>query len=233
MIDYSIYPLPEDVKIELMKLEVSYVFQPIFRADGSLYAYEALMRPHNLSVLDLIEQYETEDRLHVLEVATLFGVFQEYERRGLDKMVCINSFPSEIISEEENRIFNESFPESKQKGIIELLEYPVTGYGKWEEKKRQLSWYHIVLALDDFGTGMNDLQAVDVYKPNLVKLDRSLISNIDKEPDKQQYCKEMIAHFHEMNCLALGEGVETKEEMDYLISIGIDLLQGFYLGMPE
>lgn len=233
MIDYTIYDLPEEMKNELMDLEVEFVFQPIFNADMTLCAYEALMRPGKCSIIDLISKYQEKGRLHILEVATFFGAFQEYERRGYTENVCVNSFPTEAMTDEECSAFNEAFQESKYNGIIEILEYPPNGELSWEEKKSRFSWNDLYLAVDDFGSGSNDMTAVEKYKPQIVKLDRSLISDIDADEQKRTQCKEYIDIFHEKGILALGEGIETKGELDVLLELGIDLLQGFYLGMPE
>lgn len=83
MVDYSIFPLDDDIKDKLAQLEISYAFQPIFYADGrEIYAHEALMRPKNISVTDLIEEFRQKDDLHTLEVATIFGAVQCYAKRG-------------------------------------------------------------------------------------------------------------------------------------------------------
>ena len=82
MVDYSIFPLDDKMKDKLAKLEISYAFQPIFHPDGKeIFAYEALMRPKDISVLDLIEKFRANDDLHTLEVATIFGAVQCYSRR--------------------------------------------------------------------------------------------------------------------------------------------------------
>ena len=66
----------------------------------------------------------------------------------------------------------------------------------------------------------------------LSKKRRSLISDIDKDSEKQLKCKEYIEDFHKRNITVLAEGVETKEEYDFLVENGIDLLQGYYLARP-
>mgnify|MGYP002095721203 CR=1 FL=1 len=67
MVDYSIFPLDEEIKDKLAKLEISYAFQPIFYPDGKdIYAYEALMRPKNIGVMDLIEEFRIKNDLHTL-----------------------------------------------------------------------------------------------------------------------------------------------------------------------
>ena len=94
MIYYDHLPLDQDILKALGELSINYVFQPIFQADGeTVYAWEALMRPTDTTVTDLIEKYTKMDKLHVLEVATLFGAMQAYILRGYSERVSINSFP--------------------------------------------------------------------------------------------------------------------------------------------
>lgn len=191
------------------------------------------MRPKNTTPMGLIYDYARKGKLHVMEVATLFGAFQAYERRGYTVNISINSFQSELLTEEENKVFNEAFPNSKGNGIIEILEYFDRPTEVWKKKREILLLHDVVVALDDYGTGSNDMKAVRTYSPNIVKRDRSVFADLDLDPAKQRKCRKIIERFHKMGIIVLGEGVETKEEMQHLVAYGIDLLQGFYLGIPE
>lgn len=98
MIYFDDLPLDKDILVALGELRINYVFQPIFQADGkTIFAREALMRPVDMSVMELIEEYTKEDKLHVLEIATFFGAMQEYVLRGYTEHICLNSFPSEYF----------------------------------------------------------------------------------------------------------------------------------------
>lgn len=234
MIDFSILPLNSDLKKELIKLHIDYAFQPIFYPDGkTIYAREALMRPIDMSVTELIAKYEKEDKLHILEVATLFGVILAYNQRGFKEYVTINSFPSECLTEEEETTFNEYFGETARKGIIEVLEYTVFDLKKWETKREHLRRKNIDIALDDFGTGSNNVLAIDIFAPKIVKLDRSFISNIDVDVSKQEKYFYYIHYMHMRGAKVLAEGVETKEEFEFLADNDIDYLQGYYFARPE
>ncbi len=234
MIDFSKIPLGSPIKDELQKLRIDFAFQPIYRRDGrTRYAYEALMRPENKNIVDLIAEYEEAGKLHVLEVATFFGALTAYEERGLKDYVCINSFPSECFTEEENEVFNAYFENTKKKGIVEILEYPLSTMEAWQKKKDMLDERDVRLAIDDFGAGYNDMSAVDVFMPHIVKLDRSLISEIHLHRDKQENCAGFISHFTKKGMTVLAEGVETKEEYEFLLTMDVDLFQGYYFGKPE
>lgn len=234
MIDFSTLPLEDKLKNELMKLKIDYAFQPIFYPDGkTVFAREALMRPVDMNVVDLISKYEQENNLHILEVASMFGAVIAYNERGYSEYVTINSFPSECLYEDEEKIFDEYFGDTAGKGIIEVLEYTVLDLKKWERKRDTLRRKNLGIALDDFGTGSNNVLAIDIFAPKMVKLDRTFISNIDKEVSKQERYFYYVHYMHKRGAKVLAEGVETKEEFEFLRDNDIDYLQGYYLAKPE
>ena len=116
--------------------------------------------------------------------------------------------------------------------IVENLEYPYFSYDIWKEKYRSVKSMDNLLSADDFGSGINDMERIDVMNPDIVKLDRELISGIDHDPGKQDNVKRLVFEFHSKDMLVVAEGVEEKEEFDYLVRIGVDLFQGFYLARP-
>ena len=234
MIYYDHLPLDRDILKALDELSISYVFQPIFLPDGkTVYAWEALMRPTEMTVTDLIEDYTRRDKLHVLEVATFFGAMQEYFLRGYDQRVSINSFPSDCMRSEEAEVFLEYFGEEiRGRLIVENLEYPSFSSEHWKVKSESVRYMENLLAVDDYGCGINDSEMVDIMSPDIVKLDRTLISGIDHILEKQENVKNLVLGFHSRGILVVAEGVEEKEEFDYLVGIGVDLYQGYYLARP-
>ncbi|MCR5269361.1 MAG: EAL domain-containing protein, partial [Lachnospiraceae bacterium] len=214
MIYYDHLPLDKKILDALGELSINYVFQPIFLPDGkTVYAWEALMRPTEMTVMELINEYMDADNLHVLEVATLFGAMQAYILRGYEERVSVNSFPNDCLRQEEADVFWEYFGDSiRGRMIIENLEYPYFSYEIWQEKSRSVRAMDNLLAADDFGSGINDMERVDLMKPDMVKLDRELIAGIDHDPKKQENVMRLILEFHEKDILVVAEGVEEKEE---------------------
>ena len=234
MISFDHLRLHTDILQALRELSINYVFQPIFRPDGkTVYAWEALMRPTEMTVTDLIADYTKKDKLHVLEVATFFGAMQAYFLRGYEERVAINSFPSDCMKQEEADVFLDHFGESiRGRMIIENLEYPYFSPEHWEEKKRSVKFMDNLLAADDFGTGLNNMELMEFMSPDIVKLDREVISGIDHIIEKQENVKKLVEHFHSKNILVVAEGIEEKEEFEYLQGLGVDLYQGYYLARP-
>lgn len=233
MIYFNDLPLDKEIIKALDELAINYVFQPIFRADRkTIYAREALMRPTNMTVTELIEEYTKADKLHILEIATFFGAMQEYQLRGYTEYVCLNSFPSECFTPEETKAFADYYGDPRGVGIIEILEYPYISEFACRMKKGDTKGQRLKIAIDDFGTGLSNMDLVNMYSPDIVKLDRCLISDCDKDEEKQKNVKSLLEEFHSRGILVVVEGIERKEEFDYLAGIGIDLFQGYYLARP-
>jgi EAL domain-containing protein (putative c-di-GMP-specific phosphodiesterase class I) len=233
MIYYNDLPLNSEILSALGELSINYVFQPIFEADGkTVFAREALMRPTQMTVTELIEDYTKLGLLHVLEVATFFGAMQEYQLRGYDCKISVNSFPSEAFTPEEGKVFNDYYGDCRGIGIVEILEYPYIDKEAVKAKNIACDKLNLMIAIDDYGTGINDMDVVNMYNTKIVKLDRHLISGIDHLPEKQENVKKTVLDLHSRDILVLAEGIEEKEEFDYLVSLGVDLFQGYYLGKP-
>lgn len=233
MISYEQLPLGKDILQALSELNIDYVFQPIFYPDGkTVFAREALMRPQGKDVVELIDEYLQLDQLHIIELATVFGAMQKYAHRGYTEWVAINSFPSECMTMEEAEVFQQLFGDIREKIIIEMLEYPELSMQNWNHKNQAVRRMDNLISIDDYGTGINDHGKVELLQPDIVKLDRSLISNIDQETEKQEHCSEIIQKLHAMKKTIVAEGIETKGEFEYLVASGVDLFQGYYLARP-
>lgn len=223
-----------DIKEVLMKHDVYFAFQPIFSKEEEIIGYEALMRPSDKNVLEFIKEMQAENKLHELELLSFFGATMAYKERNYDALLSINSFPEDSFSLSEASEYSQCFRPIKEKLIIELLEYTEEKNWTWALKKQHIDTYKgIQLALDDYGTGNNDRAAVDFYNPNMIKLDRKLISGIDHDTVKQENIKAIVQDMHSNMIAVLAEGIETKEEYEYLKSIDIDFYQGYYLGRPQ
>ncbi|MDO4966089.1 MAG: EAL domain-containing protein [Lachnospiraceae bacterium] len=233
MIYYEDLPLDKEILKALSELQINYVFQPIFYPDGkTIFAHEALMRPVDMNVTELIEEYIKRDELHVLEVATFWGATQEYFLRGYKEKFSVNSFPCECFTEDEAKTFVEYYGDEESILMIEMLEYPHFSLSKSLKKKEVAAIGKSIVALDDFGAGFNDMEKVKIMEPHIIKLDRALLSGIDTDESKQANCASIIEEMHSRNIKVVAEGVETEEEFNYLVSIGADYFQGYYLARP-
>lgn len=88
------------------------------------------------------------------------------------------------------------------------------------------------IALDDAGTGYSGLQQLSRLRPDIVKLDHSLVAGIDHDPVKQALAETLGAFTGRLDCWLLAEGVQRREELDVLAALGLPLGQGYLLGRP-
>ncbi len=90
----------------------------------------------------------------------------------------------------------------------------------------------IEVSMDDFGTGYSNLSNVLQFPFSYIKLDRSLITPIVENKHAAAMVGALIKLFGDMDKRIVAEGVETKEQVDMLRSLGIDMIQGFYYARP-
>jgi EAL domain-containing protein (putative c-di-GMP-specific phosphodiesterase class I) len=88
------------------------------------------------------------------------------------------------------------------------------------------------IVVDDFGAGYSDLQRVMALKPDVVKLDMSLVRDLDRSADKQRYVGGLVRTCHQLGATVVAEGIETAEELRAVSAAGADLGQGYFLGRP-
>ena len=90
-----------------------------------------------------------------------------------------------------------------------------------------------LIALDDMGTGHSNLERIPSIKPDIIKLDRSLIQDIDREYHKQELFDFFIKMAHRIGVFVVVEGIETEAEALSCLERGADLVQGFYFARPQ
>jgi EAL domain-containing protein (putative c-di-GMP-specific phosphodiesterase class I) len=96
----------------------------------------------------------------------------------------------------------------------------------------QLSGMGIVLAIDDFGTGYSSLAYLKHLPIQRLKLDRSFVKDIESDSNDAAICSATVALGHNLGLEMVAEGVETKEQRDFLATLGCDVLQGFLYSKP-
>ncbi len=88
------------------------------------------------------------------------------------------------------------------------------------------------IAIDDFGTGFSSLSYIKNLPVDKIKIDRSFAQNIQSEPKNQAIIQAIKALCDGLNIKVLVEGVETQEELDYMLGYGIHIIQGYYHYKP-
>ncbi|MGB2246639.1 MAG: putative bifunctional diguanylate cyclase/phosphodiesterase, partial [Alcanivorax sediminis] len=100
------------------------------------------------------------------------------------------------------------------------------------EMLQQLRKRGIELALDDFGTGYSSLSYLKRFPVDTLKIDRSFIMDLDKNPDDAAITRAIIDMAHSLQMNVVAEGVETEEHLAILRSMACDTIQGFLISKP-
>ena len=96
----------------------------------------------------------------------------------------------------------------------------------------QMKAHGFTFYLDDFGTGYSNFSRVQDLPFEVIKLDRSLLLSASLKPGAQALPDVLIPYFHSLGYMIVAEGVETAEQMEWMIRIGADRIQGFYFARP-
>ncbi|MBX7443358.1 MULTISPECIES: EAL domain-containing protein [unclassified Arthrobacter] len=117
--------------------------------------------------------------------------------------------------------------------VIEITErLPVSDYVPLERALRPLRACGMRLAVDDAGSGFASMRHILRLKPDIIKLDRSLISGIDTDPGQMALGAALLKFAQHTGARLLAEGIETPSELATLTRLGITAGQGYLLGRP-
>ncbi len=217
----------------------SYNYQPIVSAKtGEIFAYEALMRSGDkfrLSPVTILNHAEALGRLCDIEKHTMMNVFaflKENADEFSDRLMFINCIPSCALPDAEFEQLYRMYGDVMDKTVIEFTEQNETSHEQFDTLQKRSKRGGFKIAVDDYGTGYSNISSLLTFSPYVVKIDRCLIMNIHKDRRKQHFTKNIIDYAHDNNFLALAEGVELTEELGTVISMGVDLIQGYYTGKP-
>ena len=221
---------------------VTYYFQPIISAKtGKIEAYEALMRA-NLPILkrpDVVMKIAREEgALREIERMTMFRAVEAFndlrEKNQIkdDALLFINSIASQHMAAKDEIEFNNRYAKLQKQIVIEITEEESIDYHALETK-RNAPGFLGAFALDDYGSGYSNEKSLLDLAPKYIKVDLSIIRDIDTDPDKQQIVENIVAYAHKRDMKIVAEGLETPEEIQKVLELEVDLLQGFYLARPE
>jgi diguanylate cyclase (GGDEF)-like protein/PAS domain S-box-containing protein len=110
--------------------------------------------------------------------------------------------------------------------LMEEADSPATILGTMHE-------HGLTLALDDFGTGYSSLSRLKHFPLDVLKIDRSFVSGVDSNADDRAIVKATIDMAHAVGLTVVAEGVETREQEQYLRASGCDSAQGYLYARPQ
>ena len=234
----------EEIRKALEDNEFCVYYQPMFvTMTGQLKSAEALIRwirPDGtfISPAQFIPTAERSDLIMDIDWYVTESVCKTLKKQ--------NTMPQFPISVNFSRrhIREKNFTE-KLVSIVDkyelphpLIEVEITESAMVGEEDKLYDWIVSIrnagfsVAIDDFGSGLSSLQFVKDIPADVLKIDKSLLSH-NCEDEKERIVQESISNFaHRLNMKTVAEGVETKEQMELLKSIGCDIIQGYYFSKP-
>jgi PAS domain S-box-containing protein len=147
-------------------------------------------------------------------------------------MLSINATP-ELLTD---RTLQERLRATDLQGeriVLEITEHVrISSYGDVAEALAPLRELGIRLAVDDTGAGFASLNHVLQLRPDIIKIDRSLVSNITGDPARRGVVTSLVLLALDLGATVTAEGVETPSELETLGTMGADHVQGYLLARP-
>lgn len=232
----------EEMNRVIDECRVQYAFHSIVSAKtGEVYGYEALMRPQSAifqSPLELLRIAKTGAKLYEIEKLTWFNALDAFQAQidaghiSENCHIFINSISNCAMISSDVDELEAKHPKLLSNVVLEVLEGESTNEEYNSRKLARMKKWHAQVALDDFGTGYNSEYALITTQPNIIKIDRSIISGCDKDISRRMIISNLIKLVRPRDILVLAEGVETEDEMRTVIECGVDLLQGYFINRP-
>lgn len=222
---------------------ISVLAQPIVSLKtGDVFGWEILARgPTNTafhSPLDLFEFAYQADLLSKTEFLVIRQAFREIAKKHIKEQVFINvtavTLCHPLLLNHVLDLLKE-YPQIQPSQIVfEITERH--GIKDFAHMGKILAAYRargIRFAVDDAGAGYSSLQSISELIPDIIKIDKSLIQNIDQFSVKRSMLKALLSFAQDISCQVVAEGIEREEEADILFEHKVDMGQGFYFARPE
>ena len=221
--------------------DINVCFQPIY-----------FLKPMRLLGLEMLSRPQTSSPMANPEIffknALKYGVYHEVEMIGWRKAVkmasdifdgrqklFLNCDPYLVESEKFKTVKNMfySFGMSCNEIFLEITERSaVVAFDVFYERLREYRQDGFKIAVDDLGAGYSSLESIIELRPEAVKLDRRIVDGVNNDPYKRSIVKLFVSFCRENSIICVAEGIETKEDLDTLIELGVDAGQGYYLCRP-
>ena len=222
---------------------LSSVYQPIVSLkDGSVFAYEALSRitkeGATINISEVFEGAGQLGQLWELEKICRTNALKYAAGKPKGAKLFINVDGNVLVDQK----FQKGFTKEKL-GIYSLrtedVVFEITersnsdDYELLSDIMQHYREQGYEVALDDLGAGYSGLNRLQHIQPEYVKIDYELIHNIHKDKSKKSLVRMLVRHCNEMEYSLIAEGIETEEELQCLVEIGVRYGQGFFLGKPK
>lgn len=227
----------------LMNKEFQVYYQPkIYAKDGQLYGAEALVRwIHDgkmISPSEFIPLFEKNKFILKLDLYVFEQVCSDMkmwkEKYQKEPIISVNVSRNHFLDEhflEKYMMISSKYGINTNKIDLEITESATIEAGidiiEIMNKMKRLGF---MISIDDFGTGYSSLSALQDMPADILKIDKSFVDRIGK--NEKNIIDYILTIAKELKLTTIAEGVETKEQRDYLLEKGCDIIQGYYYAKP-
>jgi diguanylate cyclase (GGDEF)-like protein/PAS domain S-box-containing protein len=230
--------------IESSEFELYY--QPIFTlADNTIHGFEALLRWNEvsrgfISPAEFIPLAENTGQIYAIERWVFQSALSQkkaWNANGFnDITLSINLSSKTLISDVSFAIIEsylKEFNDDLSTVVVEITETAlITDMHKVIMRVEKLKELGVKIALDDFGTGYSSLTHIKLLPVDIVKLDRSFISQVENKGKDEMIVSSVIELVKKLDHQLVAEGIETQDQYDYLVNNKVELGQGFLMSKP-
>ncbi|MCA1326357.1 EAL domain-containing protein [Herbaspirillum sp. alder98] len=215
-----------------------FAYQPIVDLDArSVYAFEALVRgPEGQSAASVLTQVNDNNRYRFDQACRMKAV-EGAARLGMTELLSINFLPNAVYRPEV--CIRSTFEAARTHGFpIENIIFEVTEGEHIQDRPhlvnifKEYKRFGFQTAIDDFGAGYAGLNLLAEYQPDIVKIDMDLVRHVDTDKPRQSIVAGITRICRELDIRVLAEGIETRGERDFLASVGVRLMQGYWFAKP-
>jgi EAL domain-containing protein (putative c-di-GMP-specific phosphodiesterase class I) len=216
----------------------SMAFQPIVDLQARrIDSYEALVRSPDGGGAAAVLAQVSADTLYAFDQACRVRAIEMAARLGIDRQLSINFLPNAVY--EPRACIRATLEAAERTGFprdkltFEIVETEaIADMAHLRNITREYRRQGFLVALDDFGTGYSGLARLAQLNPDIVKLDREVARDCDRDSTRLAIVKAIIGLCSDLGIKVVIEGVERLEEVEALRSVGARFIQGFYFGRP-
>ncbi len=175
------------------------------------------------------------DILGVVDYACLKQCLKTLQGSPVIKRVFINLFPSTIAEVPVERLLQDFFLAGQNVSFcLEINEQQILGDPLYLIPAiSRIKSAGILIALDDYGFGHSSIETLVLLEPDIVKIDKKIVNGISSDPSKSNHLKRLLKIIESCKASVIAEGIETREDLEMLRSLGVQYGQGYFMGKPE
>jgi EAL domain-containing protein (putative c-di-GMP-specific phosphodiesterase class I) len=156
--------------------------------------------------------------------------------RNRTESFSINLSPQDMLSNRTMYLLEQEVVQLKDPSRfgVEVLETEqIKDYNRMREICDHFRAMGVRIVVDDFGSGYSNIDEIIKLEPHIIKVDGSLVRNIDRDPKQRAITEQLVNLCQVFNAKTVAEFVHNKQVADIATDMGFDFLQGFYFFEPK